>query len=249
MILERHSPSSLNLFAAQPAMFVLEKVLGFKQAVGVTAHRGVAVEAGIVYGLINPKEREIDDCLNEALKRYDELTALSTDERVKKVRATIPDMVLQGLHELIDYGVPDGVQGFVEWKPEGLKLPIVGYYDLYWRPHTIVIDIKTTERMPNQIKVPHARQAALYSHCMHDEDGHPADGRITYVTPKKTVTYGIEETGEHLRALYQIALKVEKFMSWSDDPQYFIDVTVPDLESFYWGSPEARSLAFQYWKI
>lgn len=249
MILEHHSPSSCNLFAAQPAMFVLEKVLGFRQAVGVTAHRGVAVEAGVSYGLIKRESVTLGDCYNEALQRYDELTALSTDERVKKVRDTISDMVAQGLLELNDYGVPDGLQGKVEWRPEGLKLPIIGYYDFFWKYHNLVTDLKTTERMPSAIKIPHARQVALYAHCLHSEDGSPAEGRITYVTPKKTITYGLEETGAHLLALYQIALKIEKFMSVSDDPQYFIDVTVPDLESFYWGSPEARSLAFQYWKI
>ena len=49
----RHSPSSLNLFAAEPAMFVLERIMGIKQTVGVPAHRGVAVEDGVTAGLAN----------------------------------------------------------------------------------------------------------------------------------------------------------------------------------------------------
>ena len=53
MLIVRHSPSSLNLFAASPAMWVLEKILGIKQPVGVPAHRGVAVEDGVVVGLNN----------------------------------------------------------------------------------------------------------------------------------------------------------------------------------------------------
>ena len=44
---ERHSPSSLNQFAASPAMFVLERILGLRQPVGVPAHRGVAIEDGV----------------------------------------------------------------------------------------------------------------------------------------------------------------------------------------------------------
>ena len=40
---ERHSPSSLNLFAASPAMFVMERVLGIRQPVGVPAHRGTGL--------------------------------------------------------------------------------------------------------------------------------------------------------------------------------------------------------------
>ena len=34
-----HSPSSLNQFAASPALFVLERILGLKQVVGAPAHR------------------------------------------------------------------------------------------------------------------------------------------------------------------------------------------------------------------
>ena len=54
---KQHSPSSLNLFAASTAMWVLEKVLGEKQPVGVPAHRGAAVEDGVTFGLLNPKRR------------------------------------------------------------------------------------------------------------------------------------------------------------------------------------------------
>ena len=55
-----------------------------------------------------------------------------------------------------------GVQGFVEWKPADLKYPIVGYYDFIWEDHGIIVDLKTTERMPSEIKIPHARQVSLY---------------------------------------------------------------------------------------
>jgi len=34
---ERHSPSSLNLFAASPAMFVLERIIGLKRGTGGTS--------------------------------------------------------------------------------------------------------------------------------------------------------------------------------------------------------------------
>ena len=75
-----HSPSSLNLFAASNAMWVLEKVLGLKQPVGVPAHRGTAVEDGVTVGLINP-DASFEACANVALTRYDTLTAMSIDDR------------------------------------------------------------------------------------------------------------------------------------------------------------------------
>lgn len=141
---ERHSPSSLNLFAAQPSMFVLERVLGIRQPVGAPVHRGTAVEHGVTIGLMDPKAT-IDLCIESATQKFDTISALSGDPRRDDYRAAIPAMVESALKELRPYGIPSGTQGFVEWRPEGLKLPIVGYYDFEWAEHGIVVDLKTTE--------------------------------------------------------------------------------------------------------
>jgi hypothetical protein len=238
----RHSPSALNLFAASPAMFVLERVLMIKQPVGVPAHRGVGVEDGVTFGLLNPNA-SLAECVDVAQLKYDTLTALSTDDRRQKYRDNISDMVAMALEELRPYGIPSHTQGLVEWKPEGLTLPIIGIFDYHWADHNITTDLKTTERMPSQIKVNHAKQVALYV------TSNNAAARVTYTTPKKCVTYNVENTDEHRAALHQIALKVEKFLALSDDPQFFIDITVPDLDSFYWTAPAARQLAYEHWHI
>src|SRR4051812_4115928 len=81
--LSRHSPSSLNLFCAAPSMWVLERVLGRSQPVGAPAHRGVAVEAGVAYGLLNPT-CDPQDSIDIAQQRYRELIALSPDLRKDK---------------------------------------------------------------------------------------------------------------------------------------------------------------------
>jgi hypothetical protein len=245
MIIDHHSPSSLNMFAASPAMYVLERLLKKPQVVGVPAHRGVAVEAGIAHGLLHPATTP-DACYEIAMAKYNELAALSTDERKDKVGATIPEMVQRGLLELLPYGTPSKLQGRVEWRPDGLRLPIIGFYDFYWE-HDIVVDLKTTERMPSEVKVPHARQVALYAKCL--GNGSPANARIAYVTPKKSVVYEVDQIEGHLDCLRQIALRVEAFLSLSDDPEFFTTVTAPDLESFYWASPEARALAYEHWRI
>jgi hypothetical protein len=40
-------------------------------------------------------------------------------------------------------------------------------------------------------------------------------------------------------------LSVEKFLALSDDPEFFVNITVPDLDSFYWSNPPARQLAYE----
>ena len=248
MLIERHSPSACNLFAASPAMFVLERIMGLKQPVGVPAHRGVAVEDGVAHALSKPVdggniEGVEADAIQIAFTKYDTLTAMSPDDRREKYRATIPEMVSQVIEELRHYGVPSKTQGFIEWRPEGLRLPIVGYYDFYWEDKGIVVDLKTTEKMPSSIKITHARQVSFYA--MSDN----MDARLCYVTPKKCQTYQLENIREHREALLQIALRVERFLALSDDPQFFLDITAPDLDSFYWSGPQARQLAYEHWRI
>lgn len=235
----RHSPSALNLFCASPAMFVLEKVLKQRQPVGAPAHRGTAIEDGVTHGLMNPTA-PVEDCVEVSFKTYDRVTALTRDTRREDYRATIPDMVAHALAELRPYGVPSQCQGFIEWRPEGLKFPIVGYYDYHWADHNITTDLKTTEKLPSSVKIPHARQVALYVTTNN------ADARATYVTPKKKATYRIDNIDAHRTALHQIALRVEKFLSLSDDPKFFTEIIAPDYESFYWGGP-ARDIGFQTW--
>jgi len=222
-------------------MFVFERVLGRRQPIRAPAHRGTAVEDGVTHGLLNP-EADIEECCAIAIKRYDTLMALSPDARRERYRETIPNMVSSALSELRPYGVPSECQGFVEWKPEGLQYPIVGYWDFHWADHNITLDLKTTERLPQAVKVPHARQISLYVRSNN------ADARTCYVSPKKHITYQVDEIDAHRQALHQIALRCEAFLALSDDPEFFIKITVPDLESYFWGGP-ARQLAFDIWHI
>jgi len=243
MKIERHSPSSLNLFSACPSMFILERIIGIRQPVGSPAHRGTAVEDGVTHGLMDPKA-DLSACYEVAFKKYDTISALSGDKRREDYRATIPDMVKSALEELRPYGIPSHCQQFVSWKPEGLAYPIVGYLDYRWEQHGVLVDLKTTEKLPSSIKIPHARQVSLYA----TETGDNVDARLTYTTPKKRATYQLENVRDHLTALHQIALRCEAFLALSDDPQFFTRIIAPDLESFYWGGP-ARQLAYEHWNI
>ena len=241
MKLPHYSPSSLNLFCASPSMFILEKVLGVRQPVGCPAYRGTAVEAGVTAGLMEPN-KPLPECIAVAEAKYDAITALSSDTRRADYRETLAGMVTSALEELRPYGVPSHTQGKIEWQPEGLNAPILGYFDYHWADHNITTDLKTTEKLPSAVKVPHARQVSLYV------TSNNADPRATYITPKKRATYRIDDINEHRAALHQIALRCEKFLSLSDDPQFFTQIIAPDLESFYWGGP-SRQLAFEHWKI
>lgn len=237
----RHSPSSLNLFASSLSMFTLEKILGRRQPVGAAAYRGTAVEDGVAFGLDNP-EAPPSECVEVAMTKWRTLMALNTDPRREKVESGIPGLVEQGLAALRPYGKPSSRQGFIEWRPEGLKYPIVGYYDFMFEDHGLVVDLKTSDRLPSEIKAGHARQVALYT-------GGNLEGRLAYTTPQKHAVYGLENVAAHRNTLYRMAVACEAFLALSDDPQFFVSITVPDLDSFYFSPPAARQAAWNIWQI
>lgn len=241
--LEHLSPSSCNLFAAEPALWVMEKVLKKVGPVGAAAHRGSAVEAGIIHGLSNPGDPKA--ATKEAMGVFSGKTALSGDPRLEREQAGIPDMVRQGLIELGPYGKPTDTQGLITKNFDNLSVPIIGYYDAAWRNHKVLTDIKTTHAMPNKVKSPHARQVALYWAGFDGE----LDPRVTYVTPKKGVTYRLDNPQEHLDALLGIARAIERFLAISNDGDELAHLLVPDVDSFYFNEPTTRQLAFEVWGL
>lgn len=244
---ERHglkhlSASTLNLFQNAPALFILEKLMGKRQPVGCAAHRGNAVEAGIIMGL-NDADVAVADCQAHAVKEFDRLSALSTDHNREKERKGIPLMVEHGLIELRPYGKPSHYQREVVWEHPDLPLPMKGFVDLQWEEHGILTDIKTTFRVPSEISETHARQVASYGYALSDN----IDLRLTYISDKKAVTYRLENAREHLNAMVKVGQALEKFLSISDDPRELAKYVAVDFGSFYWSDPAARRAGFEVW--
>lgn len=238
---ERHgighvSASSLNLFAAQPALWVMERLLKRRGPVGCAAHRGTASESGIVYGLLNP-DADVTACQALALSEYDKLAALSGDPRREKEREAIPDIVATALPELRAYGVPDLLQSKIERQLEGVSVPLIGFLDVGWTRHGITLDIKTSLRLSSEINPSHARQVAGYVAGTNNE------GRIAYCTPKKIGVYRLENAAAHLADLANIARRLERFLSVSSDPAELAAMVIPDLDSFWFSDPTTRALA------
>jgi hypothetical protein len=154
-------------------------------------------------------------------------------------------MVQTAYDALSKYGQPTSTQGKVEWRPEGLAVPIIGFYDLAYETNGIVIDLKTSHTIPSAIKINHARQVALYATCLGDN----IDAQIAYVSPKKSAIYHLENTRAHLEALAKAAMTIQRFLSVSNDPMELVSLTVPDLESFYWTDPDTRQAAWDIWKM
>jgi hypothetical protein len=248
---ERHglqhlSASSLNLWAAEPALWIMERLFGRKAPSGVPAARGRAVEAGVHLGLVNPA-LPAEDCIAEAERAFDRETVFNGDPRRAEERKKLAGYVRGALAELRQYGPPDddGYQSRIEIRLEDVPVPIIGFLDWRFSTHGLIVDLKTTERFPSAIGARHGRQGAVYATALGNYGM-----RFAYAKPSagKTDTRQVlvlelsaQEVREHLGALRLIALSLGRFLSVSTDPQELAGLIVPDFTSFWWADPAARA--------
>jgi hypothetical protein len=242
---ERHglghlSASSLNTWAAEPALWVMEKLLGKRAPAGAAAARGTAAEAGVAHGLFQP-DAEIAECQAVALASFDRAAAFLTDASREKEREAIPGMVEVALRELRQYGRPTpvgimGGQHKVEVRIADVPVPIIGYQDFLFADHGIVVDLKTQLALTSKISPAHARQGAVYI------AGTNREMRFCYTTPKKCAVYRLEDAPAHLDVLRAIAHRLERFLAVSADPHELAGIVCPNYEAFYWNSTAARSM-------
>ena len=238
------SASSLNLYAAEPALWVMERLIGLKSSGSAIMARGKAVEAGVHLALTRPN-LTIDAAIAEALRTYDREMALIPDPSREDEKANIAGYVTHAAEELRQYGIPTAYQDKVSVTLEGVPVPIIGYIDWRFDQHGIIVDLKTSERLPSGISSAHGRQGAVYANA-HGNYGM----RFAYAKPnpskkdgKAVAVYEMsgEERRSHLNGLKQIALRLHRFLSLSHDPHELAGLVCPNYESFYWNNAQTRA--------
>ena len=242
--IEHLSASSLNLWAAEPALWVMERLLKLRTPPSAFMARGKAVEFGVHVGLTHA-DLVAADCATPALAEFDRETALSKDERREGERANIPGYIANALAELRQYGVPSAYQQRVEIRLDDVPVPLIGFVDWLFEQHGLILDLKTGERLPSAISDAHGRQGAVYAKA-HGNFGM----RFAYVKPaagkkdgRAVAVYEMsgDDVRRHLAALREIALRLGRFLALSHDPHELAGLLVPDFDDFRWSNPAARS--------
>ncbi len=241
--IEHLSASSCNLFAAEPALWILEKLLKRKGKVGAAAHRGNAVERGLALALMEGKS--LEEAQAAAETEFRRLTALSNDPNREKEGDALAGIVKQALLQLQPYGKPSSTQRMIEWHAPDLAVPFIGYIDFEWAEHGIILDLKTQLRLSSQIARNHARQVAIYGAATSDN----ADLRLCYATPQKSAVYRLENAREHAASMLKIAHTIGRFLSLSTDAQELAGLVAPNIDSFYWSDIDTRQAAFEVFGI
>lgn len=243
---ERHnikhvSPSSINMWADCSGAWIAKYLYGHKFKFGVAPQIGVLVEKVVASALLG--KTTLDKAIEMAEADFRKSNALNPSIKDMERITDIRSMSELALAELKQYGEPDfngEEQHKIEMttKGEGWELPIIGYLDFFYPKDGLVIDLKTTLRIPSTMSDAHRRQQAIYS---------KAKGNIAvkflYVSPKKTSLLTNEDEGESLRQAKAILNRQEKFLRMGD-ADVLKDVVPINSSSFFWNGEESARFKF-----
>jgi hypothetical protein len=141
------------------------------------------------------------------------------------------------LQELEHYGKPefpeDGQTKIsITAKTDDFEIPVIGYLDFVFPDHGVVIDLKTTGRIPSKMSPEHQLQRAIYQKARGNQVV-----KFLYVSSKKTNMLEDGDPTEILgKAKKQIA-RLEKFLR-AGSAEDIREVIPVNPNSFYWNGAE-----------
>jgi hypothetical protein len=229
------SPSSLNMFADCAGAWLAKYRFGHNFKFGVAPQIGVLVEKVVANALL--ERMSLEDAIKEAEGVFNKNNALNTSEKDRERVADIGAMATLAYEELKQYGKPDfdgDDQHKIELmcKGDGWELPVIGYLDFKYPQHGLVVDLKTTLRIPSTMSDGHRRQQAIYSRALGN-----CGVKFLYVSPKKVSLLSNEDEGESLRQVKAILNRQEKFLK-AGDAEFLKSIVPVNTASFYWNNEE-----------
>jgi len=243
---ERHgikhsSPSALNMWISSPCAWIARYLFNAKFKFGNPAKAGVLVEEAVVKVLAGGYEAAV--AIEEAKKEYGRAIALGGSPADIKRGAAMQGMIENALKELAPYGEPDferDVVGKIKQrkaemlcKGDGWELPVIGYLDLVYEKHGLVVDLKTTMAAPTNMSDEHIRQGAFYRGAMGNYGV-----KFLYVTGSKAVWHEIGDYAPVLKEIKAVLNRQEHFLKagTAEELRKLVQVNP---SSYYWSGDEA----------
>lgn len=227
------SPSSINLWTNAPDVWVAQYLFGKRGPMSAAAMRGICTEDAVVAVL---QGKNADGALDAALEKFDQTFPIG-DEKTTKERAMIQPCMELAVQELEHYGEPEFPEEGQEKisitaKTDDYEIPVIGYLDLCFPKHGVVIDLKTTGRCPSVMSAEHQLQRAIYQKA---KGNHIV--KFLYVTPKKTNLLEDGDPSEILRRTKTQITRMERFLR-SGNARDVASVIPVNPNTFYWNGAE-----------
>ena len=227
------SASSINLWTNAPDVWCAQYLFGMRGPMSAAAMRGICTEDAVVAVL---QGKNADGALDAALEKFDQTFPIG-DEKTTKERAMIQPCMELAVQELEQYGEPEFPEEGQEKisitaKTDDYEIPVIGYLDLVFPKHGVVIDLKTTGRCPSVMSAEHQLQRAIYQKAKGNQIV-----KFLYVTPKKTNLLEDGDPSEILRRTKIQITRMERFLR-SGNARDVASVIPVNPNTFYWNGAE-----------
>ena len=239
------SPSTINLFIAQPALCML-KLAGYTDdEVGPPAWRGSAVDKAVGEGVIKGWELEhlTKNALDSFWKEYSSYPHVLTPkigEKAEKEAKYIPSMIKNAMNFYQPLGEVQSIQGKIKMFFEDIEVPYIGYYDLEYEDN--IRDTKTVSRAMSGISNSAKRQVSVYAFAKQKE------AWIDYVTAKEVRSFKLENAEYWLKQVQIATHSLKRILSFSDDIHECCRLVYPDLDHWIW-SKSMTKIAREVWDM
>ena len=233
--IDHGSMSNLNKWIEAPDSWISGYLYGNKGTGSPAMWRGIFVEQAVADTIT--ENLKIDDAIEKALKDFDAKYDFD-DGSVAKERKNIEPMARLAVGALEPYGKPDfpedGGQHKVSMMARGddWELNIIGFLDFKFPNHGLIIDLKTTGRMPPVMSKGHQRQRAFYAKASGN-----AAVKFLYVTPKKVALLEDGDTDEIMAEIKLHLTRQEAFLRLGDK-ELLRSIVPVNPDSFYWRGDE-----------
>jgi len=239
----RHSFSSINKFKHNPSEWLVHYGLGLRSPSSPAMVRGNLAEFGAYYkikrGMAQKNDEHFEKLIrhkfnkNHFFEPYKEIS--NAIEIAKKFEDKLYE---RQLRDIISY------QKEKVASIQGIKYPVRLFTDFEY--DNLIVDLKSTLRLPTKPKIDHLRQQALYS-VLHDK---PI--ALLYASPKKTFWYDLtkEDVKESYTELLRDFKSLENYIDMcNNNIEDAIKITPlnTDPSPFYWDN-NIKKAAIKVWK-
>jgi len=180
----KHSFSSASKFVKNPSEWICHYGLGLRSPSSPAMTRGNLSEFGTYYKVKRGMQQKDDKAFSKLIEhRFKKLKYLDADKEIINA-IEIAKQFEKVLYERQLRDIKSYQREEIK-KVEDLKYPVRMFTDFEF--DNIIIDAKSTLRMPYAPKIDHLRQQGLYA-TLYDKPT-----ALLYATPKKTMYYKLTE--------------------------------------------------------
>ena len=230
------SISSINKWIDCPCAWVSHYLFDNRGSGSSAMWRGIFVEEAVADTIT--EKMDIESAIKKAVKNFDNKVMFDDDGSADKERSNIDPMTRLAVEALEPYGKPDFSEDgqhrvSMTAKGDDWSLEFMGFIDFKFPEHGLIVDLKTTMRMPSVMSKGHQRQRAFYQKA----NGNMAV-QFCYVTPKKCEFKEDGDADELMAEIKHHLTRQERFLRLGDK-ELLRDIVPVNPDSFYWRGDEA----------